>query len=212
MGLSGKLPLDGQLWSRLSSLQEIDLDNNRLSGFVPPQLVRPGPGAGAARPPRLPVLTGWALGSRPGRLAALFMHRSQVTQHAGCMLYCCQKTSFAGPARAQGPARRRGEHPRSCVHCAELALAAVRVCGAQARAARSQNGDTGAEQARSTLRIPRRCAWRRCRRCGWPITRWRARCRRWSSPPTWRTSAWPATTCPVRLRLLCYGRIIFPVM
>ena len=86
MGLSGKLPLDGQLWSRLSSLQEIDLDNNRLSGFVPPQLVRPGPGAGAARPPRLPVLTGWALSSRPGRLAALFMHRSQVTRHAGCML------------------------------------------------------------------------------------------------------------------------------
>ena len=41
MNLTGKLPLDGQLWSRLSSITEIDLDNNRLSGFVPPQLVSP---------------------------------------------------------------------------------------------------------------------------------------------------------------------------
>jgi hypothetical protein len=52
MGLSGKLPLDGQLWSRLASLQDIDLDNNRLSGFVPPQLVRPASTAHTARPAR----------------------------------------------------------------------------------------------------------------------------------------------------------------
>ena len=42
MKLTGELPLDGQLWSRLPSLQELDLANNDLSGFVPPQLVHPG--------------------------------------------------------------------------------------------------------------------------------------------------------------------------
>lgn len=42
MKLTGKLPLDGQLWSHLPALQELDLANNDVSGFVPPQLVRSG--------------------------------------------------------------------------------------------------------------------------------------------------------------------------
>ena len=40
MKLTGKLPLDGQLWSHLPALQELDLANNDISGFVPPQLVQ----------------------------------------------------------------------------------------------------------------------------------------------------------------------------
>ena len=39
MKLTGKLPLDGQLWSHLPALQELDLASNDVSGFVPPQLV-----------------------------------------------------------------------------------------------------------------------------------------------------------------------------
>ena len=36
--LQGQLPLDENLWSTLSSLQNVNLANNQVSGFLPPQL------------------------------------------------------------------------------------------------------------------------------------------------------------------------------
>lgn len=37
-GLNGELPLDTSIWSALSTLQVLDLSNNAVTGFLPPQL------------------------------------------------------------------------------------------------------------------------------------------------------------------------------
>ncbi len=37
-GLAGQLPLDSAVWTPLGSLQTLNLANNQLGGFVPPQL------------------------------------------------------------------------------------------------------------------------------------------------------------------------------
>ncbi|KAK9804650.1 hypothetical protein WJX73_004502 [Symbiochloris irregularis] len=38
LGLVGALPLDSNIWSGLSSLQSVDLSNNEVTGYLPPQL------------------------------------------------------------------------------------------------------------------------------------------------------------------------------
>lgn len=36
--LTGQLPLDSTVWSALPEVQSVDLQNNSLNGYVPPQL------------------------------------------------------------------------------------------------------------------------------------------------------------------------------
>ena len=42
MGLAGQLPLDPTIWGALPALSVLDLHNNTMNGYLPPQVTRPG--------------------------------------------------------------------------------------------------------------------------------------------------------------------------